>query len=85
MFFHFFKHQLVVGMPGRGKTFLIVLLYALCQGLKVIVTSLSSERAMQFSGMHIHDIFCLSVSSTLNVDCIVQEGLQKLGSDILKQ
>ena len=83
----FFKHQLVVGMPGSGKTFLItnVLLYALCQGLNVMVTSLSSERAMQFSGMHIHDVFCLPVSTTLNVDCIVQQGLQKLRNDIPKQ
>ena len=58
-------------------------LYTLCLGLNVMVTSLSSERAMQLSGMH--DIFCLPVSSTLYVDSIVQQGLQKLRNDISKQ
>jgi len=83
----FFKHRFVVGMPGSGKTFIITnaLLYALCQGLNVMVTSLSSERAMQFAGMHIHDLFCLPVSSTLNVDTIVQKSMQKLKNDIFKQ
>ena len=83
----FFKHRFVVGMPGSGKTFIITnaLLYALCQGLNVMVTSLSSERAMQFAGMHIHDLFCLPVSSSLNVDTIVQKSMQKLKNDIFKQ
>ena len=82
-----FKHRFVVAMSGSGKTFFITnaLLYAFCQGLNVLVTSLSSERAMLFAAMHIQDLFCLPVSSTLNVNTIVQKRMQKLKNDIFKQ
>ena len=82
----FFKYQFVVGMPGSGKTFVTIhsLFYALCKGLNVMITSLSSERAMQFSGMHIHDLFGLPVSQSLSVDEIVEKALQKLDFDFVK-
>ena len=83
----FFKYQFVVGMPGSGKIFVTThsLFYALCNGLNVMVTSLSSERAMQFSGMHIHDLFALPVSDRLIDDDIVEKALQKIDFDFVKQ
>ena len=82
----FVKHLFVVGMPGSGKTFVIthLLLYVLCKGLNVMVTSLSSERSMQFSGIHIHDLFGLPVSTSNVVDQIVQKALHKLTFDTAK-
>ena len=50
-----------------------------------MVTSLSSERAIQFSGMHIHDLFALPVSDRLIVDEIVEKALQKIDFDFVKQ
>ena len=43
-----------------------------------MITSLGRERAMQSSGMHIHDLFCLPVSDRLVVDEIVERALQRL-------
>ena len=82
----FFRFQFVVGMPGSGKTFVIVhaLLYALCIGLDVMVTSLSSERAMQFSGVHIHELFGLPVAKRLIVDEIAEKALKKLNCDPIR-
>ena len=72
-------------MPGSGKTFVVThAFFALCNDLNVMITSLSSERAMQFSGMHIHDLFCLPVSDRLVVDEIVERALQSLLTDFVK-
>ena len=83
----FVKHLFVVGMPGSGKTFVIkhLLLFVMCKGLNVMVTSLSSERSMQFCGIHIHDLFGLPVSKFHNVDVIVEKALQKLLFDSSKK
>ena len=49
-----------------------------------MITSLSSERSMQFSGMHIHDLFGLPVYTRNIVDEIVGKALQKLKFDSVK-
>ena len=76
----FIKHQFVVGMPGSGKTFLMVLVlfYARCCGLNFIVTSLSAERSLTFGGSHLHELFALPVTNNPHVSTSVDKSLQKL-------
>ena len=72
-------------MPGSGKTFLVghALFHAVCKGMNAMITSLSSERAMQFAGMHIHDLFGLPVSNNAQdmVNDLVEKSLRKLMHD----
>ena len=70
-------------MPGFGKIFIShALFFAACCGLNIMVTSVSSERAMQFSGMHIHELFALPVSNyQFHVDRIVEFSLQRFNEN----
>ena len=53
------KYTFVLGMPGSGKTFIDchALFDAMCKGLNVMISALSSERSMNFGGSHIHEVF----------------------------
>ena len=79
----FIRHQIVVGMPGSGKTFVMVqlLFYARCCGLNFIVTSLSAERSLTFGGTHLHELFALPVTNSPRVTTSIDKSLQKLMFD----
>ena len=76
----FLKHELVLGPPGTGKTYVltVALAYALARGLFCFVTSLASRRASQFGGEHIHRIFCLPTVVNASPVTIAEQALQKL-------
>ncbi|XP_047741131.1 uncharacterized protein LOC125179393 [Hyalella azteca] len=72
----FVKFPLLIGPPGAGKTYLLMLaaLYALSKGLRTITTALTAERAQVLGGEHLHMLFCLPVSkSSLQSVAIIAE------------
>ena len=77
------KHQFVVGMPGSGEAFVVnCLFFALCKGLNILVFSLSTEGAMQFGGVHLHDR--LTSRYLMSVDKKVAKSLQRFVFDKFK-
>ena len=60
------KNVIVNGAPGSGKSFCgyIAMLYAKCQGLNVMATSLDAHNASNLGGLHLHPLFCLPVSNS---------------------
>jgi hypothetical protein len=56
---HYTKGLCHVGAGGVGKTLVLYtdLLYGRCQGLKVGITAINSERAQELAGVHIHELF----------------------------
>jgi hypothetical protein len=58
------KSPLLIGVPGAGKTHLMILglIYALSRKLEVVVLSLTGKRALSLGGMHMHDLFCMQES-----------------------
>ena len=50
----FIRHEVVFGPPGSGETFVMLesLVYALCQGLHCVVTSLAAERSAALAEKH---------------------------------
>ena len=53
------------GASGSGKSFttLYSCIYAISQGLKVILTSVMSRRSVHLSSIHIHKLFCLDTNN----------------------
>ena len=76
----FRKHQLILGPPGTGKTYVLTMAlgYALTKGLFCLVTSLASRRSMHFGGEHIHKLFCLPPSSCGSPIKMAEQALVKL-------
>ena len=76
----FRKHQLILGPPGTGKTYVLTMAsgYALSKGLLCLVISLASRRSMHFSGEHIHKLFCLPPSSNGSPLKMAEQALNKL-------
>ena len=76
----FNKHQLILGPPGTGKTYVLTMAlgFALSKGLFCLVTSLASRRSMHFGGEHIHKLFCLPPSSSGSPIKMAEQALTKL-------
>ena len=76
----FRKHQLILGPPGTGKTYVLTMAlgFALSKGLFCLVTSLASRRSMHFGGEHIHKLFCLPPSSSGSPLRMAEQALTKL-------
>ena len=74
------KHRFYVGYPESGKTTVVLhaTIYAASRGLNILTNALVRLRAEELSGNHIHDIFCLPLSSAHSVGVIVERSLQKL-------
>jgi len=54
------KGVIIHGGPGTGKTYVskLAVLYALCNGMKIISTSILGIRASDLGGTHLHSLFC---------------------------
>jgi hypothetical protein len=54
------KGVIIHGGPGMGKTHVVKLavLYAICNGMKIISTSLLGIRASNLGDTHLHSLFC---------------------------
>ena len=76
----FRKHQLILGPPGTGKTYVLTMAFgfALSKDLFCLVTSLASRRSMHFGGEHIHKLFCLPPSSRGSPLKMAEQALTKL-------
>ena len=76
------RHQLILGRPGTGKTFLsgVILAHALCNGLLSFITSLPARRSVQLCGEHIHRMFKISTKK-LDADSLASEALVRLNRD----
>ena len=76
----FNKHQLILGPPGTGKTYVLTMAlgFALSKGLFCLVTSLASRRSMHFGGEHIHKLFCLPPCSKGSPIKMAEQALTKL-------
>lgn len=61
--------MVLMGPPGCGKTFLMNILatHALTQGLNVMITALTAQRARELGGIHIHVLFSLRPSGAISV------------------
>ncbi|KAA0200761.1 hypothetical protein HAZT_HAZT011898 [Hyalella azteca] len=62
----FVKFPLLLGPPGAGKTYLLMLatMYALSKGLQTVTTAVTAERSQLLGGEHLHMMFCLPVSKS---------------------
>ena len=76
----FRKHQLILGPPGTGKTYVLTMAlgFALSKGLFCLVTSLAARRSMQFGGEHIHKLFCLPTVNNGSPLRMAEQALSKL-------
>ena len=54
------KGVIIHGGPGTGKTYVskLAVLYAICNGMKIISTSILGIRAFDLGGTHLHSLFC---------------------------
>jgi DNA replication protein DnaC len=54
------KGVIIHGGPGTGKTYVskLAVLYALCNGMKIISTSILGICAPDLGGIHLHSLFC---------------------------
>jgi hypothetical protein len=54
------KGVIIHGGPGTGKTHIakLAVLYAICNGMKIISTSLLGICASNLGGPHLHSLFC---------------------------
>ena len=79
----FHPHQVVIGPPGTGKTFLLLqaVLYAISKGFYCTLTSLPAERASLFGGLHIHANAGLSTNENHSVAELAAFGINKLSKD----
>ena len=69
-----------VGAGGVGKTtvLLMELLYAACQGLRVGITAMLSERAQELSGSHLHEMFGFPARDVLTPGQLAERGCSAL-------
>ena len=76
----FRNHQLILGPPGTGKTYVLTMAlgFALSKGLFCLVRSLASRRSMHFGGEHIHKLFCLPPSSSGSPLKMAEQAVTKL-------
>ena len=79
----FHPHQIVIGPPGTGKTFLLLqaVLYAISKGFYCTLTSLPAERASLFGGLHIHANAGLSTNENHSVAELAAFGINKMSND----
>jgi hypothetical protein len=54
------KGVIIHGGPGTGKTHVakLAVLFAICNGMKIISTSLLGIHASNLGGTHLHSLFC---------------------------
>ena len=76
----FVKHQILTGPPGTGKTFLLcqALAYSMCKGLFPVVTSLASERASSFGGVHLDKLLPFPIDKNINPYELASRAIEKL-------
>ena len=76
----FIKHQIVIGPPGTGKTFVMLkaLAFAICQGLVCIVTSLAAERAAALAGKHLNALIPFPVEKNASAESMSKHALTTL-------
>ena len=76
------RHQLILGRPGTGKTFLsgVILAQAICNRLVSFTTSLPARLSVQLFGEHIHRLFKISTKS-LDANSLANEALVRLNHD----
>ena len=60
----FVRFPVLTGSPGTGKTHILMkaAIYALSRSRKVLITSLTGERARSLAGLHYHLLFGIKVS-----------------------
>ena len=75
------KGVLTHGVPGAGKTFVLMAqgLYAMGKGLRVMSTSLMAIRANQLGGIHLHRLFAFDIKNIKNLHQSAELALEKLG------
>ena len=76
----FVKHQILTGPPGTGKTFLLcqALAYSMCKGLFPVVTSLASERASSFGGVHLDKLLPFPIDKNIHPFELASRAIEKL-------
>jgi hypothetical protein len=74
------KNLCIAGGPGAGKTTVLFcdLLFAICQGLFVIITALFAERASQLGGIHLHEFFDFPSNETLSPGQLAERAIARL-------
>jgi len=72
------KNLCIAGGPGAGKTTVLFcdLLFAICQGLFVIITALFAERAS--GGIHYHKFFDFTSNETLSPGQLAERAIARL-------
>ena len=76
----FVKRRVIYVSPGSGKYFLLnyIAIYTLSKGLKIVITSLMSQRAVHLGGLHLHKIFYLPVKKNINHFRMSESSIQSL-------
>jgi len=82
-----FRHQLVLGKPGSGKSHVssIVLLFAMHNGLNCYITSLAARRSSHFNCEHIHRLFCIGTNSKDDASTAAEKALKKISTKPVKR
>ena len=81
--FSFIRHNIIVGPPGTGKSFLMfnTVAYALCKGLNCMITSLAAERSASVNGKHINALIPFPVEVSSTCDSLAKKALSNLQRD----
>ena len=81
--YSFIRHQVIVGPPGTGKSFLLFncVAYALCQGLNSMITSLAAERSASLNGKHINALIPFPVEVASTCESLARNALSRLQRD----
>ena len=84
--YSFIRHQIIVGPPGTGKSYLMFncIAYALCQGLNCMVTSLAAERSASVNGKHINALFPFPVEVSSTCESLARNALSRLQRDAVR-
>ena len=82
----FIRHQIVVGPPGTGKSYLLFncIAYALCQGLNCMITSLAAERSASVNGKHINALIPFPVEVASTCESLARNALARLQRDSVR-
>ena len=82
----FIRHQIVVGPPGTGKSYLMFncVSFDFCQGLTCMITSLAAEHSASVNGKHINALIPFPAEISSTCESLARNALSRLQRDSVR-